>query len=256
LKRGYGVQSLNADILYGLPDQSKARITESVQKLLSLEPDRVALYGYAHVPWMARRQSLIPSERLPTPQERLELYETARRLFLWDSYREIGIDHFATQSDGLTRALDAGTLRRNFQGYTDDTSDVLIGLGASSISRFPQGYAQNAPSTGKYTAAVRDGQIPIAKGLAFSGEDQMRARLIEALMCDFRISTAEITRDFDISAADLTALFERANANFEGMLNVSAEGLFVPTSARPLTRMIAREFDAYDLSRAGHSSAI
>ncbi len=131
--RAHGVYSLNADILYGLPHQSNERITESVQKLLSLNPDRVALYGYAHVPWMAKRQQMIPSEALPTPEERLELFDTARRLFLWDDYVEIGIDHFATRNDGLAVAQKAGKLRRNFQGYTDDQSDVLIGVGASSI---------------------------------------------------------------------------------------------------------------------------
>lgn len=254
--RARGVTSLNADILYGLPHQTNERITESVQKLLSLNPDRVALYGYAHVPWMARRQSMIPSDALPTPQERLELYETARRLFLWDGYREIGIDHFATKTDGLTRALDAGTLRRNFQGYTDDTSDVLIGLGASSISKYPQGFAQNAPSTSNYTAAIRAGEMPIAKGHAFQGEDKMRSRLIEAIMCDFRISRTEILRDFPISASDLEALFQRVNATFEGLLSITDDGLYIPVEARPLARIIAREFDAYDLSRAGHSSAI
>ena len=127
--RARGISSLNADILYGLPHQTKVRMTESVQKLLSLNPDRVALYGYAHVPWMAKRQQLIPSDALPTPEQRLELFETARRLFLWDNYAEIGIDHFATQDDGLTHALRAGHLKRNFQGYTDDQAPILIGLG-------------------------------------------------------------------------------------------------------------------------------
>ena len=149
--RARGVTSLNCDILYGLPHQTRDRITESVQKLLSLSPDRVALYGYAHVPWMAKRQQLIPSDALPTPEERLALYDTARKLFLWDGYNEIGIDHFATPGDGLSLAQKTGQLRRNFQGYTDDTAEVLIGVGASSISRFPQGYAQNAPATGAHT---------------------------------------------------------------------------------------------------------
>ncbi len=254
--RERGVQSLNADILYGLPYQTNAKITESVQKLLSLSPDRVALYGYAHVPWMARRQSMIPSDALPTPQERLKLFETARRLFLWDDYREIGIDHFATATDGLSKALDAGKLRRNFQGYTEDTSEVLIGLGASSISRYPQGYAQNNAATSKYTAAVRDGKIPIARGHRFAGDDKLRARLIEALMCDFKISRNEILADFDITGDALDTLFNDANRAFEDMLTVNSDGLFVPLEARPLTRLIARQFDAYDLSHAGHSSAI
>lgn len=256
LIRDRGVHSLNADILYGLPHQSRARITESVQKLLSLSPDRVALYGYAHVPWMAKRQQMIPADALPTPAERLDLFETARRLFLWDDYAEIGIDHFAIKGDGLEVAQRNGTLRRNFQGYTDDTSGVLIGLGASSISKFPQGYTQNAPSTSAYTTAVREGRFSTAKGHAFRGDDTLRARLIEALMCDFRISTAEITRDYDISPAKLTAMYKDANSQFENLLSVTDAGLFIPPEARSLTRMVARVFDAYNLSRAGHSSAI
>src|SRR6056300_1729505 len=113
---------------------------------------------------MAKRQQMIPSDQLPTPQERLELFETASKLFMWDGYAEIGIDHFALNGDGLETAQKNGTLRRNFQGYTDDQAEVLIGVGASSISRFPQGYAQNDPSTSKHTAAIRDGKFSVAKG--------------------------------------------------------------------------------------------
>ncbi|SEP10493.1 oxygen-independent coproporphyrinogen-3 oxidase [Salinihabitans flavidus] len=254
--RSHGVHSLNADILFGLPNQSNEKITESVQKLLSLSPDRVALYGYAHVPWMAKRQQMIPSDALPTPEERLELFETARRLFLWDGYSEIGIDHFATTEDSLARAQREGRLKRNFQGYTDDATDVLIGVGASSISRFPQGYAQNAPATSVHTAAIREGRFSTSRGHLFKGEDRMRGRMIEALMCDFRIDAEEIRRDFDIAPEALTAIFADAAAAFPGMVDHGAAGFAIIPEARPLTRMIARAFDAYDLSMAGHSSAI
>ena len=254
--RARGVASLNADILYGLPHQSKARITESVQKLLSLNPDRVALYGYAHVPWMAKRQQMLPSDALPTPQERLELYETARRLFLWDNYTEIGIDHFATAEDGLSVALKAGRLRRNFQGYTDDTADVLIGVGASSISKFPQGFAQNAPATGAHTAAIREGHFSTARGHAFTDEDRLRSRMIEQLMCEFRIDATEMCDTFGVSPEKIRKMLDDSAAQFAGLLRVDDTGLHIPPDARPLTRMIARSFDAYELSKAGHSSAI
>ncbi len=254
--RARGIQSLNADILYGLPHQTRERMTESVQKLLSLNPDRVALYGYAHVPWMARRQALIPSDHLPTPEERLGLYETARRLFLWDGFEEIGIDHFAAPSDGLAIALKEGRLRRNFQGYTDDSSDVLIGVGASAISRFPQGYAQNAPGTSAHTTAIHDGAFSTARGHAFKDEDIVRARMIEALMCDFRISRPEILNDHDVTETWLDSLFANVAEQFPNMVDVGENGLFIPAKARALTRMIARAFDVYDLSKNGHSSAI
>lgn len=254
--RARGVASLNADILYGLPHQTNTKITESVQKLLALGPDRVALYGYAHVPWMARRQTLIPSDHLPTPQERLELFETARQLFVADGYDEIGIDHFALPSDGLSKALKAGKLRRNFQGYTDDLAEALVGMGASSISRFPQGFAQNNASTGAHTGAIREGQFSTHRGHVFSTEDKMRSRLIEALMCDFKVSKAELVSDWQADPAQLDAEFAACAEKFGDMVLLTSEGLEIPDYARPLTRMVARHFDAYDLSKAGHSSAI
>ena len=254
--RSHGVHSLNADILFGLPNQSRERITESVQKLLSLNPDRVALYGYAHVPWMAKRQQMIPSDALPTPQERLELFETARRLFLWDDYVEIGIDHFATPKDGLAVAQKAGKLRRNFQGYTDDQSEVLLGVGASSISRFPQGYAQNNPSTSGHTAAIREGRFSTSRGHTFSEDDKLRGRIIEMLMCDFAVHTDELLDSYGADRQELEAMYATAEAAFAGILERRGADLYIPPEARPLTRMIARSFDAYDLSKAGHSSAI
>lgn len=254
--RRAGIHSLNADILFGLPDQSQARISDTVQMLLSLSPDRVALYGYAHVPWMAKRQAMIPTEALPSPEERLALFETARRLFLWDGYQEIGIDHFAKPEDSMAVAARSGHLRRNFQGYTDDTCEVLIGLGASAISRFPQGYAQNASSTAAYQKAVRAGEMATGRGHAFKGEDRLRARLIEMLMCDFRIDTATVAREFRLVPTRLTELFNAAAEQFPGMVRITPEGFEIRQEGRPLARMIARAFDEYEMRAEGHSSAI
>jgi len=254
--RARGVRSLNADILYGLPHQSPERIADSVQKLLALSPDRVALYGYAHVPWMARRQQMIPSDALPTPTERLRLFEVARDLFVADGYDEIGIDHFARPGDGLAQAARQGRLRRNFQGYTDDQAPVLVGLGASAISRFPQGYTQNAPGTADHVKAIRAGHFSASRGHRFSDEDRLRARMIEALMCDFEINSAEICRDYSVDASEVNRLYRDAAAPFGAMVQITPDGFRIPEPARPLTRMIARAFDAYDLSKAGHSPAV
>lgn len=254
--RARGIKSLNADILFGLPNQTNKRLADSVQKLLSLSPDRVALYGYAHVPWMARRQQMIPSDTLPRPEERLALFETANKLFTWDGYVDIGIDHFARPDDGLAVAAKNGTLRRNFQGYTDDRSEVLIGLGTSSISRFPQGYAQMNPATSAWAKSVTAGEFATTRGHAFRGEDRLRARMIEALMCDFAISTDELVRDFDVSRARIDALFAPIAERFGSYASHTAEGLAIPLKGRPLTRMIAAQFDAYAMEKAGHSSAI
>jgi oxygen-independent coproporphyrinogen-3 oxidase len=254
--RARGVASLNADILYGLPHQTGPRIADSVQKLLTLSPDRVALYGYAHVPWMSRRQQMIPSDAMPTPEERLALFETARRLFVWDGYDEIGIDHFARPGDGMARARREGRLRRNFQGYTNDPAAVLIGLGASAISRFPQGFAQNASATAAYAKAIRAGMFATHRGHGFRGEDTLRARIIEALMCDFAVSRAELLRDYDVTPARLDVLFARAADEFGDMVRVTTDGFSIPERGRPLTRMIARAFDAYVSAQARHSSAV
>ena len=254
--RARGIVSLNADILYGLPHQTPKRISDSVQKLLSLNPDRVALYGYAHVPWMARRQQMIPSETLPRPEERLELFDTARRLFMWDGYDEIGIDHFARPHDSMARAAAAGTLRRNFQGYTDDTSPVLIGLGASSISRFPQGYAQNAPATADWKKSVHAGQFATARGHVFTPADLWRGRAIEALMCDFAINRAELVEKLGADPAELDQLFDRVALKYGAFVKRTSAGLEIPAEGRPLTRMIATMFDEYAMAKAGHSSAV
>ncbi|WP_417270942.1 oxygen-independent coproporphyrinogen III oxidase [Celeribacter sp.] len=254
--RARGIRSLNADILYGLPGQSQEKITASVQKLLSLSPDRVALFGYAHVPWIARRQTMIPTDQLPTPEERLELFNTARDLFVADGYTEIGIDHFARESDGLAVALRTGKLRRNFQGYTDDKCSAMIGVGASSIAKYPQGYAQNAPATSKYQEAVRAGHLPITKGHSFTEEDHLRGRIIEALMSEFRVDRADLVQRFDLRQEAFDDFAKGADTAFPDMLDISADEIVILDHAKPLTRMIARHFDAYDMSRGQHSSAV
>ncbi len=134
--RTRGIESINLDLLYGLPHQTEATLSETLACVLDFAPERIALFGYAHVPWMARRQKLIPEAALPNAEARLELAALARQTLLDAGYVAIGIDHFALPGDGLTQALTEGRLRRNFQGYTTDTAETLLGLGASSISRF------------------------------------------------------------------------------------------------------------------------
>ncbi|WP_371168233.1 oxygen-independent coproporphyrinogen III oxidase [Aliiroseovarius sp. 2305UL8-7] len=254
--RTRGIDSLNMDILYGLPHQNTTRITDSVQKLISLGPDRVALFGYAHVPWMARRQTLIPTEALPSAEQRLELYNTARDLFIAAGYDEIGIDHFALPSDGLAKAHAAGTMKRNFQGYTEDASKVMIGVGASSIARYPQGYAQNEPATSKYQAAVRSGKLAAAKGHTFSREDIARGRVIEELLCYFRVDFAALARELSYPADELISMAQGLDDNMPGTTCIEGSVLTIDQSARPLARMIARHFDVYEMNESGHSQAV
>lgn len=256
LVRAHGIQSLNADILFGLPGQDQTKIARTVQQLLALSPDRVALYGYAHVPWVARRQVMIPPETLPAPRDRLALFETARALFLSDGYSEIGIDHFARPGDGLAQAQSEKRLRRNFQGYTDDAAQVLIGLGASSISRFPQGYAQNAPATGAHSAAIREGRFSVSRGHAFSPEDLWRARMIEALMCDFAVDFAEMRQGFGLTDPQIAAALAPIATRFRGMVELGPDRLRILPEGRALVRMIAQMLDRYDAPTLSHSTAI
>ncbi|NRA98353.1 MAG: oxygen-independent coproporphyrinogen III oxidase [Rhodobacteraceae bacterium] len=254
--RARGIPSLNVDILYGLPDQTPERISESVQKVLSLSPDRVALYGYAHVPWMARRQSMIPTESLPKPEERMVLAETARKLFIWDNYEEIGIDHFAKKHDGLALAAQTGRLRRNFQGYTDDLYPVLLGLGASAISRFPQGYAQNAAATSVYRASVDEGRLATLRGHQFSGEDIVRAAVIESLMCDFEVNFERLAERTQSTPERIERLFDGIERRFPEMTARSGSTIQIRREAFEAVRLIAQYIDAYVVSESGHSPAI
>jgi oxygen-independent coproporphyrinogen-3 oxidase len=205
---------------------------------------------------MAKRQSMILVDTLPSPQTRLGLFETAQKLFMWDGYKQIGIDHFAKPTDGLAIAANTKKLRRNFQGYTDDTCAVLLGLGASAISRFPQGYAQNASGTADYQQAVRAGQLATGRGHVFHGQDRLRARMIEMLMCDNQIDLAEIARDFAPDLPVATQACAQAAAQFGDLIIWQDDRFLVKPTGRPLLRMIARVFDEYDMSSNSHSSAI
>lgn len=244
--RAAGVRSLNADLVYGLPHQSEERIRATVEQVLALEPSRVALYGYAHVPWVSKRQKLIPEEALPRDVARYQLAQVAGEMFQGAGYDAIGIDHFARPGDGLAVAAREGRLRRNFQGYTDDGCATLIGMGASSISRFPTGYVQNAPATAAWAGRVLAGGLAGAKGHAFTVEDRLRARAIEMLMCDFRLDLPALREGFGDAVqaivSDLAAVAQR----FDGFVSRERDGsLAIRLEGRPLTRMIASGFDAY-----------
>lgn len=254
--RAAGVVSLNMDILYGLPHQTRGRMADSVQRVLSLNPDRVALYGYAHVPWMAKRQVMIPADALPDAESRLDLFDTARRIFVWDGYREIGIDHYARQTDSMAIADAEGRLRRNFQGYTDDTSDVLIGLGASAISRYPQGYAQNLSTSSRYAGAVQEGRLPTERGHAMSVDDKLRAAMIEALMCRFALDLNALARDHGASYATLLEMTADLRARFAGQISFDDGVIRITRSPRLIARLVAQAVDAYAMPEGRHSRAM
>jgi oxygen-independent coproporphyrinogen III oxidase len=254
--RAAGITSVNMDILYGLPHQTKARMADSVQRVLSMHPDRVALYGYAHVPWMAKRQVMIPSEALPGAEARLDLFGTARRLFLWDGYQEIGIDHYARADDTMAVAARTGGLRRNFQGYTADTSEVLIGLGASAISRYPQGYAQNHSTSSKYSTAIEEGRLATERGHAMAGEDSLRADMIERLMCGFAIDLAEVARVHRVPVARLAEITAPMRDRFRDQMTFRDNMIRLTESARLIARLAAQELDTFHMPEGRHSRAL
>ena len=254
--RGSGIDSVNMDILYGLPHQTRARMADSVQRVLSMHPDRVALYGYAHVPWMAKRQVMIPADALPGAEERLELFETARRLFVWDGYAEIGIDHYAREEDSMAVAARNGTLHRNFQGYTDDTAEVLIGIGASAISRFPQGFAQNLSTSSRYSAAVEEGRLATERGHAMTAEDTLRADMIERLMCRFELDLPEIAARHGVTVGRLREMTAALRDRFAAQLTDRDDVIRLTENSRLIARLAAQCVDAYAVPEGRHSRAL
>ncbi|MCW3784408.1 oxygen-independent coproporphyrinogen III oxidase [Defluviimonas salinarum] len=243
--RDAGIASLNADLVYGLPHQDEARISATVDQVLRLAPDRVALFGYAHVPWVSKRQKLIDEAALPGDMARYRLSELAATRFRDAGYAAIGIDHFARPGDGLERAARSGRLRRNFQGYTDDTCGTLIGLGASSISRFAEGYVQNAPATAAYAQRIEAGQLAGTKGHVMSADDRLRGRAIEMLMCDFRLDRRELRARFGSLSATLdptTALIEE---RFGDLVTLTDDALTILRDGHAVARIIASSYDAH-----------
>jgi oxygen-independent coproporphyrinogen-3 oxidase len=239
--RACGVGSLNADLVYGLPHQSEARLAATAERVLALAPERVAIFGYAHVPWASRRQKLIDEAALPGDVSRFRLAGLAAEAFAAAGYRRIGIDHFALPGDGLEVAARAGRLRRNFQGYTDDACPTLIGLGASSISRFPEGYVQNAAATAAWQERVAAGGLTGARGHALDGEDRLRGRAIEMLLCDFRLDFAALGPGADALRPVAAAVAER----FGEFVAADDAGLAIRPAGVPLARIVASAFDGY-----------
>ena len=248
-----GVDRINADLLYGLPKQTTASARASAEAAAALGADRLAVFGYAHVPHMKSHQNLIRMEDLPGPAERLAQADAMEGALVQDGFRLIGIDHYARPEDPMTRALDAGVLRRNFQGYTTDEADTLIALGASAIGQTPSGYVQNASDVRAWMLCVDAGELPVAKGVETTREDVMRRAIIERIMTDFSVDPAQIARAHGLSApeADLSAL-EAA-----GVVCVRNGVIDVNPAYKPLARLVAAAFDAYlETGKARHSVSV
>jgi oxygen-independent coproporphyrinogen-3 oxidase len=258
LFRAAGIGSINIDAIYGLPGQHEAQLRRTLEQILALAPDRISLFGYAHVPWMKRHQAMIVESNLPDAVARHAHAEIAAAAFEAAGYQRIGLDHFARAGDSMAVAHSAGTLARNFQGYTVDTSKALIGLGASSIGRLPQGYVQNtAPIAGYMREALAQG-LATARGYALTREDEVRGRLIERLMCDFVFEPAELAAVDTALKDDLYASARAIVAEDEdGLVTQKGEGFELTAEGRPFVRLFAARFDAHlAAGRARHSAAV
>ena len=250
--RDAGIGAINFDLIYGLPYQSVDTIARTIDMTVGLAPDRIALFGYAHVPWMAKRQRKIEEEALPGPDERWAQAETAASMLVDAGYVRIGLDHFARPGDEMSVAVRQGRLKRNFQGYTTDDAGVLIGLGATAISSLPQGYVQNITETGAWARAIGEGRIPAARGVALDADDRLRRDVISDLMCHMQVDLDTVAARhgravsvFDEDLADMGPLVDA------GLVAIDGARLAVAEQARPVLRVIAAGFDAYLKEPAG-----
>ena len=235
--RSGGVTSLNFDLMYGLPHQSEADLADSLELTRKLGADRIAVFGYAHVPHLVPRQTMIREDDLPGAAARFTMASAAHRILTGYGYKAIGFDHFALPHDPMARAAQTGTLRRNFQGFTDDPSEVLIGMGASAISGFPGLLAQNEKHTATYRQLSEAGRLSASHGIVRSAEDQRRGAAIEALLCH---GEATIPEDLlgQVSAR-LTTFTD------EGLARRHGRHLAITPAGLPYARVIAALFDAY-----------
>ncbi len=237
-----GIRSVNVDLVYGLPYQTEASLERTVEKVIALSPHRIAVFGYAHLPQRMHNQRMIDEAALPGPMQRFSMARRLTWLLEQAGYQQLGLDHFARPDDSLaTRRLS-----RNFQGYTTDRADALIGLGASAIGRFPQGYVQNVVSTADYIRRVEQGNLGTVRGWALSQDDKLRAFVIERLMCDFAFSSQAVHDRFGSVAAELRHEAECVVASAaDGLIERTDDGFRLTQLGRPFVRSFCSSFDAY-----------
>jgi len=244
--RAAGVRDINADLMYGLPHQTAEGVVDTVRRMIGLQPERIALFGYAHVPWMKAHQKLIPEDALPDPVERVRQFEAATQALRAAGYVPIGMDHFALPDTPLGRAGAAGALSRNFQGYTTDRADVLLGFGASAIGMLPQGYVQNTPDVRAWESAVEAGDLPVCRGIAISDDDRLRRSVIERVMCDMAADLDAIAAACGDPAHDWTPeIAALRQLEQDGLVALDGVTLRVRPEGRQLVRVVASVFDTY-----------
>lgn len=245
--REAGFGSASVDLIYGLPRQTVDGFRRTLAQVIALDPDRVAVYGYAHLPALFKAQNQIDAADLPDPATRLALLRAALEMLTGAGYIYIGMDHFARADDELARAQQAGSLQRNFQGYSTHGGCDIVGLGVSAISRIGDSYSQNARDLVGYYAALDSGSLPVARGIALSEDDLIRREAINQLMCHGWLDKAAFGERhrllFDIYFADV--LDRLAAMEADGLVRMDEREIRVTPRGRMLSRIIAMCFDAY-----------
>ncbi len=245
--RELGFDSINIDLIYGLPLQTKESFANTLERVLLINPDRLALYNFAYVPWLKPQQKLIHIEDLPESQEKLELFTDATSRFLGAGYEYIGMDHFAKPEDELSLARSEGTLQRNFQGYSTRANSDLVGLGMSAISHIGHSFSQNAKSLPTYYEKLDKGEFPIVSGLYMTNDDVIREQVIMRLMCDLQLDKVKIDQkygiDFDYYFS--SALHQLGQLEADGLVINTPSVIIITEKGRFFLRNIAMCFDAY-----------
>lgn len=245
--RGEGIDSINFDMIYGLPFQTPEKISDNIRKLGELRPERVSFFGYAHVPWFKEHQKRLEIYALPDSAARFDMSETARHDLMEAGYVPIGIDHFAVPEDALAGALKEKRLRRNFQGYTSDNEEVLIAFGQTAISGYGSAYAQNTTFNREYRDRIRDGEFPAVKVCLLSPEDIYRRSVIERIMCYGEVDLMSLGRDARQWADGVWNSARQQLESYEkdGLVELGDMTLAVTPIGRPFMRIVANAFDVY-----------
>ena len=251
--RDNGFESINVDLIYGLPLQTEHGFRRTIERVLKLDPDRISLYNYAHLPERFKTQRQIRSEDIPSAEVKLQLMGSAIEMFNQAGYELVGMDHFAKATDGLLKARESGTLHRNFQGYTTHGDCELIALGVSAISKVGKAYAQNAKTLEEYYTAIDAGQLATDRGYLLNDDDVIIADVIQHLMCEFNVDVDAFNARHGI---DFWTYFEHAwpqleSMAAEGLLEFDAQHIAVTPTGRFLIRNICMVFDAYVTPAAG-----
>ncbi len=248
--RAAGFQSINFDLVYGLPQQTAESFTRTLASVAELRPDRLAVYSYAHVPWIKGNQKRIELKDLPPAEMKFELFSAALETFVGAGYRQVGMDHFAVPDDELALAAEGRVLHRNFMGYTTRPAPDQIGVGVTSIGDVRGAYAQNTKKLSTYYACIDNGRLPIEKGLVLTAEDRLRRHVITQLMCNFLADARETERRYGIRfdehfARELAVLRADGGPATYGFVRVAAEGVEVLPPGRRFVRNVCMAFDAY-----------